>query len=180
MSFPAQYFRAGAGAVILNCKGLILALERADVSGAWQLPQGGLEAFEEPHQAALREVAEETGIVETALELLDTYPEPLVYELPDIARTEKTGRGQVQYWFLYRFYGSDDTIDVKSGGEFCAWKWTTFQNLLHTAIDFRKSLYRKLADRFGPYLSEVLAKGGQWDQAKENRKSIERSSTCLK
>jgi putative (di)nucleoside polyphosphate hydrolase len=131
MSLPVQYFRAGVGAVILNRKGLILALERVDVSGAWQLPQGGLEAFEEPLRAALREVVEETGIVDTALELLDTYPEPLAYELPEIARTEKTGRGQVQYWFLFRFHGSDDTIDIKSGGEFCEWKWTTFRSLLH-------------------------------------------------
>lgn len=152
MSLPVQYFRAGVGAVILNRKGLILALERVDVSGAWQLPQGGLEAFEEPLRAALREVVEETGIVDTALELLDTYPEPLAYELPEIARTEKTGRGQVQYWFLFRFHGSDDTIDIKSGGEFCEWKWTTFRSLLHTAIDFRESLYRKLADRFGQYI----------------------------
>jgi len=153
MSLPAQYFRAGVGAVVLNHRGLILALERADVSGAWQLPQGGLEAFEEPLRAALREVAEETGIVDTDIELLDVYPEPLVYELPDSARTEKTGRGQVQYWFLFRFHGSDDTIDIKSGGEFRAWKWTTIRSLLHTVIDFRESLYRKLADRFVPYIS---------------------------
>ena len=153
MSLPAQYFRAGVGAVLLNRRGLMLALERADVSGAWQLPQGGLETFEEPLQAALREVAEETGVVDTDLELLDVYPEPLVYELPAIVRTEKTGRGQVQYWFLFRFHGSDDTIDIRSGGEFRAWKWATFRSVLHTAMDFRESLYRKLADRFAPYIS---------------------------
>ena len=153
MSLPSQYFRAGVGAVILNRKGLILALERIDVSGAWQLLQGGLEAFEDPFQAILREVAEETGIIDTALELLDTYPEPLVYELPDAARTKKTGRGQVQYWFLFRFHGSDDTIDIKSGGEFCEWKWTNYRSLLNITIDFRQSLYRKLADWFVPYVS---------------------------
>ena len=153
VSLPAQYFRAGVGAVVLNRRGLILALERVDVSDAWQLPQGGLEAFEEPLPAALREVAEETGIVDTDLEFLDEYPEPLVYELPANARTEKTGRGQVQYWFLFRFHGSDDTIDIKSGGEFRAWKWTTLHGLLHTVIDFRESVYKKLADRFKPYIS---------------------------
>jgi putative (di)nucleoside polyphosphate hydrolase len=153
MSIPAQYFRAGVGAVVVNRTGLILVLERADVPGAWQLPQGGIEASEEPLRSALREVAEETGIVEANLELLDAYPEPLVYELPASARSEKTGRGQVQYWFLFRFHGNDDTIDVKSGGEFRAWKWMSFQSLLHTAINFRKSLYRQLSDRFGPYIS---------------------------
>ena len=153
MSLPAQYFRAGVGSVIVNSRGLVLAMERADVPGAWQLPQGGLENAEEPLRAALREVAEETGIDERDLELVDAYPELLVYELPASARSEKTGRGQVQYWFLFRFHGIDDTINVQSGGEFHAWKWIRLQSLLHSAVDFRKPLYRRLAERFGPYIS---------------------------
>jgi putative (di)nucleoside polyphosphate hydrolase len=119
--------------------------------------QGGLEASEEPLRAALREIAEETGIAETDLELLEAYPEPLVYELPASARSEKTGRGQVQYWFLFRFRGSDNTIDIKSGGEFHAWKWIPFQILLHSAVDFRENLYQKLADRFKLYYSKPIA-----------------------
>ena len=153
MNLPEQYFRAGVGAVILNKMGLILALERIDVSGAWQLPQGGLEPFEEPIRAAYREVTEETGIAETELEFLDAYPEPIAYELPVNARTRKTGRGQVQYWFLFRFNGDNDTIDIKSGGEFRAWKWMIFQSLLHTVVEFRKPLYRKLADHFASFIS---------------------------
>jgi len=77
----------------------------------------------------------------------------LRHELPLIARTEKTGRRQVQYGFLFRFRGSNDTIDVTNSGEFRAWKWITFQSLLHTAIDFRKPLYQKLAARFAPFIS---------------------------
>jgi putative (di)nucleoside polyphosphate hydrolase len=155
MSLPPEYYRAGVGAIIVNSQGLILALERAHITGAWQLPQGGLELSEQPEQAVLREVAEETGISGTDLELLYEYPEPLVYDLPVNARSEKTGRGQVQYWFLYRFHGNYDAIDVKSGGEFRAWKWLPFQRLVNEAVDFRKPLYRKLADLFGPYISTV-------------------------
>jgi putative (di)nucleoside polyphosphate hydrolase len=157
MSSPAQYFRAGIGAVIFNSRGLILALERADTPSAWQLPQGGLESAEDPLRAALREVAEETGIDESDLELLDAFPEPLVYELPASARSEKTGRGQVQYWFLFRFHGSDDSINVKAGGEFHAWNWIPFESLLNSVVDFRKSLYRRLADRFVPYIPQTRA-----------------------
>lgn len=154
MKSPAQYFRAGIGAVIVNSKRLILALERADTPGAWQLPQGGLEASEEPLQAALREIGEETSITETDLELLDLYPEPLVYELPVSARSEKTGRGQVQYWFLFKFHGIDDEIDVKSGGEFRSWKWMPFDSLLNSVIDFRKPVYRRLIEQFRGYISK--------------------------
>jgi len=77
----------------------------------------------------------------------------LRHELPLIARTEKTGRRQVQYGFLFRFRGSNDTIDVTNSGEFRAWKWITFQSLLHTAIDFRKPLYQKLSDHFAPHIA---------------------------
>jgi putative (di)nucleoside polyphosphate hydrolase len=154
---PAQYFRAGVGAVIVNDRGLVLALERADIPGAWQLPQGGLEDSEEPLDAALREAAEETGISAGELELVDSYPEPLAYELPVRARREKTGRGQVQYWFLFMFRGHDNTIDVKSGGEFTTSRWMPFDTLLSAVVAFRKPVYRKLAERFERYLARPNA-----------------------
>ena len=157
MSSPAQYFRAGVGAVIINAGGLTLALERADIPDAWQLPQGGLEASEEPLQAVFREVAEETGISEKELELLDTYPGLLVYELPAGARSEKTGRGQVQYWFLFRFCGSENAIDVESGGEFCAWTWLPFDSLFNSVADFRKPVYRQLVEQFQDYIAKPRA-----------------------
>jgi putative (di)nucleoside polyphosphate hydrolase len=42
-------------------------------------------------------------------------PEWLGYELPPEARSEKTGRGQVQKWFLVRYRGSDDGVDINTG-----------------------------------------------------------------
>jgi len=149
MRLPEQYYRAGVGAVIFNRRGNILALERADIPGAWQMPQGGLKAAEAPVDAVFREVAEETGIGPHALQLIDTYPEPLVYDLPAGARNTKTGRGQVQYWFLIRFEGQDGSIDVKAGGEFRAWQWIPFQSLLTSVAEFRKPLYQRIAERFG-------------------------------
>jgi len=154
MGFPSQYFRAGSGAVIINDRGYVLALERIDIPGAWQMPQGGLDADEEPLQAAYREVAEETGIVQNNLELLDSYPEPLAYELPLNARRKKTGRGQALYWFLFRFTGNENLINAEQGGEFSTWQWMSFQDLLETTVHFRKPVYQKLYDRFSVYLNK--------------------------
>ena len=148
MNFPAQYFRAGVGAVIINDAGLVLALARADIPDAWQLPQGGLEADEEPLQAVFREIAEETAIPAADLQLLQASPEPLVYELPPAARRVKTGRGQVQYWFFFRFHGSDQAIDVLPGGEFSCWQWLSLTTLLEATGDFRKPVYRRLLEQF--------------------------------
>jgi putative (di)nucleoside polyphosphate hydrolase len=147
-----QYFRAGAGAIITNQEGFVLALERASIPGAWQLPQGGLEVGEEPLQAVVREIREETGILPAELELIGTYPEPLAYELPPAARSPKTGRGQVQHWFLFKLKGSNDAIRLSRGSEFRAWRWMPFQQLADQVVEFRRPVYRRLAAYFADHL----------------------------
>jgi len=150
---PSQYFRAGAGAVIVDRRGLVLAIERADTPGAWQLPQGGLKRFESPSQAVFREVEEETGISKRDLQLLDAYPEPLAYELPAGVWSKKTGRGQVGYWFLLRFEGADEAVNVARSSESSAWTWMRFDRLVRSVVDFRKPVYRRLHERFKPHLA---------------------------
>jgi putative (di)nucleoside polyphosphate hydrolase len=88
----SQYFRANVGAVIC-AGGRILALERSDIPDAWQMPQGGLKPSEEPPQAALREIEEETGLPPASLEPIGAFPQLLTYELPPKLRSKKTGRG---------------------------------------------------------------------------------------
>jgi 8-oxo-dGTP pyrophosphatase MutT (NUDIX family) len=105
--------------------------------GAWQFPQSGLKPDEDPLRAAFREITEETAIPHADLELIAAFPEPLVYELSAAARNSKTRRGQVQYWFLFRFHGADSSIDVQSGGEFRSWMWTPFAVLLQQVAEFR-------------------------------------------
>jgi putative (di)nucleoside polyphosphate hydrolase len=145
---PAQYFRAGAGAVIINRDKKLLALERADAPGAWQMPQGGLEISEEPEQAIYRELFEETCIPESGLSLLASYPDLLAYELPAEMRSAKTGRGQVQRWFLFKLKTPDAAIDLNKGAEFIDWRWLSADELLAAAVEFRKPLYEKLFGYF--------------------------------
>jgi putative (di)nucleoside polyphosphate hydrolase len=150
---PSQYFRAGAGAVIIDRRGLVLALERSDTPAAWQLPQGGLKPSERPLDAVFREVKEETGISKHDLDVVDAYPEPLAYELPDDAWSKKTGRGQVGYWFLLRFSGTDDAIDLQDASEFSSWQWIPFERLVTAVVEFRKHVYRRLNERFDVHLA---------------------------
>jgi putative (di)nucleoside polyphosphate hydrolase len=148
---PPQYFRAGAGAMIVNYQGHVLAIERADIAGAWQLPQGGLDEDEDPLDAAYREIAEETGIDKTDLEFVKACTEPLVYELPVAARSRKTGRGQVLYWFLFQFVGSQQraaTANRETRGS----QWMPFSRVVTGVTSFRKPMYTRLAQEFGDYL----------------------------
>lgn len=148
------WFRAGVGAVIADGRGRVLAIERSDIRGAWQLVQGGLEMGEAPVDAALREIGEETGIASDKLRLLDEYPEPLAYELPPDARSAKTGRGQVQYWFLFQFVGGDEDVRLpaegegEGEGESRAWRWMPLATVVSGVVPFRRRLYERLLERF--------------------------------
>ena len=151
MAKPAQYFRAGAGAMIVNTDGHVLAIERADIAGAWQLPQGGLDVAEEPLQAAYREIAEETGIHERDITFVKSCSALLVYELPPNVRSKKTGRGQVLYWFLFRFRGNP-TLTSTQNRESRGWRWMPFRRIITGVTSFRRPMYKRLEQEFGKYL----------------------------
>ena len=148
MKRPAKYFRAGVGAVITDGNGRILALERSDFRGAWQLPQGGLKRRETALKGVVREIEEETGLKARALKLVDKYPELLVYELPPKAQSKRTGLGQVQRWFYFTLK-KPDSADVKPPkGEFRGAKWVPFSRVVSGAAPFRKPVYKKLQEHF--------------------------------
>ncbi|NNE09073.1 MAG: RNA pyrophosphohydrolase [Gemmatimonadetes bacterium] len=143
-----QFFRAGAGGLIVDEAGLVFAFERSDARGNWQLAQGGLDPGEEPLEAAYREIKEETGIKRKHLELLDPEPELLAYELPEGRRRSKLGRGQAHYWFAFRFLGRDSHITLGDQKEFRAWKRTTIHELIQQTAEFRRPVYERLSVRF--------------------------------
>ena len=167
MGRKSQFFRANVGAVICDEGGRVLAFERADVPGAWQLPQGGLEAGEEPERAVLREVLEETGIEPPGLEPLGRHPTLLAYELPAALRTKKTGRGQVQYWFYFRLAQPGVAPRLAAGGEFRAWRFCALEALAGETAEFRRPVYAALAAHLSASLS-APARAGPAERARQN------------
>jgi len=153
-------FRAGVGAVIINGAGEILVFQRSDNDSVWQLPQGGLKTSEEPLQGVLREVREETGIEPGQLRLLREHPDWLAYEFPAEIRATKTYLGQAHKWFLFRFTGAENGIDLQAAedDEFKAWQWMSGAELLEKTFSFKTPVYRKLLAEF----SDHLSKTGEW------------------
>jgi putative (di)nucleoside polyphosphate hydrolase len=151
---PSQTFRAGVGAVIVNHAGKVLALERRDIPGAWQMPQGGLKIGEAPLVAVKREIREETGIEEGDLQAISSVDRLLVYELPGNYRSKKTGRGQVQYWFVFRFQGTDEKITLGDKKEFRDWKWTSMDEVASSTVAFKKPVYQELASHLAHELGK--------------------------
>ena len=93
-------FRAGTVAVVSNSKGRVLAFQRTDYPGQWQLPQGGIDKGESAVEGAWRELKEETGLGRKHVRLVGEYPDWTVYEWPDGAK-RGARLGQAQRWFFF-------------------------------------------------------------------------------
>lgn len=150
----AQVFRASVVLIVRRENGDLLAFERADVPGAWQLPQGGLDIGEEPVDAAWRELGEETGLGPHQVRLVHELPEWIAYEWPkDIRQRAKDGdrrRGQIQKWFLFGVIPTLDIAPRPDGVEFAAWQWMSPHRLLHEVAEFRRDGYARAFSRILP------------------------------
>jgi len=145
-------YRRNVGALLFNPAGLVFVGRRSDIEPpVWQLPQGGIDAGEEPATAVLRELAEEIGTANATI--LAEHPDWLSYELPESLRGRAFGgkyRGQTQRWFALRFEGSESDIRLVAHAqpEFSAWRWVTLAELPDLAVSFKRPIYEILARDF--------------------------------
>jgi len=152
-------YRPNVGAVLFNPQGLVFVARRADLpnaegaSGGWQLPQGGIDADEDPRAAVLRELAEEIGT--DRAEIVGEHPDWLTYDLPPHLGVALKGkyRGQRQRWFALRFTGTDADIrlDADPHPEFDTWRWAHLAELPELAADFKRPIYQVLTVAFARF-----------------------------
>lgn len=144
----SQHFRAGVVALIERDDGTVLAFERQDAAGQWQLPQGGIADDESPRDAVWRELGEETGLGETDVELVRDHGEWVAYEWPpELRRDTKAGLrlGQIQRWFLFR----PRTATLRphpDGREFIAYRWVERRWLIDHVVDMRRAVYARMLE----------------------------------
>ena len=154
----AGKYRRGVGVMLLNRAGRVFVGARIDnTDDAWQMPQGGIDKGEEPWATALRELEEETGVAPHLVERIAEFPGRLRYDLPRELLGKLWGGkwiGQDQDWFLARFLGGDDDVNIATAHpEFREWKWVAPAELPDVIVPFKRDLYRQLLDEFAPYFS---------------------------
>ena len=157
--FSKLPYRPCAGIMLANREGLVFVGRRQDAAGskypdAWQMPQGGIDEGEKPETAALRELWEETGVVADHVEIIGRSTNEYFYDLPEelLGKIWKGKyRGQRQSWFLMRFTGEDNHINVQTDDpEFIEWKWIDPQGLPDLIVPFKRDLYRAVLKEFLP------------------------------
>lgn len=160
----AMPYRDCVGVAVFNRDGHVFVGRRrtdndpeqtAKVDAPWQMPQGGIDAGEDPLRAALRELFEETNI--SSVSLLAEAPEWIYYDLPDEALGKALKgkyRGQRQRWFAFAFTGQESEIDVSAPGggkfhaEFDAWRWERLSRTPSLIVPFKREAYENVVAAF--------------------------------
>ena len=148
--FSRLPLRNGVGIVVLNKDNKVFVAKRIDnPKNFWQMPQGGVDIGEDLLSAAYRELEEETSIKNVKLiqEIEGTTTYELTKHLLGVIWKGKF-KGQKQKWFLMRYLGNDNDIDIKTRNpEFLDWKWIDLKQITEVVVDFKLHVYKELQEK---------------------------------
>ena len=142
-------YRPNVAAVILNPENEIFIAERANIRGAWQFPQGGVDPGEGLEEALFREVEEEIGVKPEMIQLLERRG-GYRYDFPKGRLKYGIYGGQEQVYYLCRFLGKDKDINLDTKHrEFGRWRWVRPEKFdLEWVPKFKRHVYTQVMQDF--------------------------------
>jgi ADP-ribose pyrophosphatase YjhB (NUDIX family) len=118
-SEPCRAARRGASIAVFKADAVLLVRRaRAPLRGLWSLPGGTVEPHEEPRQAALRELLEETAVTASLEGLVDT-----------VEIEARDDGGNLVRYRLEVFYGRYFAGTARAGGDAAATRWAALADL---------------------------------------------------
>ncbi len=154
----ADGFRPNVGIILTNSRGELLWARRVGGQDAWQFPQGGIKQNESAEQALYRELEEEVGLRPADVEILGVTRGWLRYRLPTrfVRQQQPVCIGQKQKWFLLRFLGTDEQINLALNAtpEFDHWRWVSYWYPVNNVVAFKRDVYRRALRELSPIQSQ--------------------------
>ena len=81
----------------------------------------------------------------------------MTYDLPPELLGKVWGgkyRGQRQKWFLFRFKGRDDQVQIATEHpEFDKWRWIGADEMVASIVPFKRAVYEEVVRHFRAYLA---------------------------
>ena len=153
-------YRPCVGIALFNRDGRVFVGQRSGGAESvgedhlWQMPQGGIDKGEDPREAALRELYEETSV--RSASIVSEAPGWFLYDLPpELVGVAWKGRyrGQTQKWFALRFEGDESEINVVQppdghSQEFVSWRWEKLEALPGLVVPFKRPVYDQVVAAF--------------------------------
>jgi len=146
-------FRPNVAAIIVNKEGELLVCERKNTDGAWQFPQGGVDAGETEVDALHREVMEEVGIPADDYKIIESR-DGYTYYYPSHVSGKKKRKwdGQEQTYFLCKLKKKAKGPDLGNNNpEFKDFDWVYPEAFDASWLpEFKLKVYKKvMKDFFG-------------------------------
>ena len=143
--------------LIQNKQGLLFLGERADESGHWQFPQGGIKKGDTPEETVLKEASEELGASIEQFRVEKKLSARYEYEWSTPPPYGKdTWRGQTQTFWIVSFLGEPSDINLEqSDKEFQSFCWCTTDEVIQRAHPLRMLAYEAPLKEFVEYRQSI-------------------------
>ena len=102
-------------------------------------------------------LSSEVPVTADLVEFVEKTKDWVTYDLPPELLGKVWGgkyRGQRQKWFLYRFTGRDDQVNIAtSHPEFRQWRWIAADEMITSIVPFKRAVYEQVVQQFRPHLA---------------------------